>query len=64
MNNSQIIIQKNGKTFIKGKEMPQVKSIFFKNTVVQINGHYYINGKELKKGKWKYTIKSVFYTLF
>ena len=28
------------------------------------SGKIYVNGKEQIKGKWKYTIKSIFHTLF
>lgn len=64
MNNYQTIIQKNDKTFINGKEIKQPKSLFFKNCVCIVNNNIYINGKEQIKGKWKYTIKSIFHTLF
>lgn len=58
------IMQINDRLFINGKEIEQPKSLFFKNTINIINNKIYINGKEKIKGKWKYTIKSVFYTLF
>ena len=59
------ITQINDKLFINGKEIEQPKSLFFKNSISVINNNkIYINGKEKIKGKWKYTIKSVFYTLF
>lgn len=58
------ITQINDRLFINGKEIEQPKSLFFKNTINTINNKIYINGKEFKNGKWKYTIKSVFYTLF
>ena len=58
------IMQINDRLFINGKEIEQSKSLFFKNTITTINNKIYINGKEKIKGKWKYTIKSVFYTLF
>lgn len=57
-------MQINDRLFINGKEIEQSKSLFFKNTITTINNKIYINGKEKIKGKWKYTIKSVFYTLF
>lgn len=57
-------MQINDRLFINGKEIEQPKSLFFKNTITTINNKIYINGKEKIKGKWKYTIKSVFYTLF
>lgn len=57
------ITQINGKTYINGEEV-NVKSILFKNTIVQNNNKVYINGKENKNGKWKYTLRSIFNTLF
>ncbi len=58
------IVQINNKLIINGKEVEQPKSLFFKNTVCQINDKVYINGKQLKDGKWRYTFKSLFFTLF
>lgn len=58
------ITQINNRLFIDGQEIKQPKSLFFKNTICQINNKVYINGKELKNEKWKYTLKSLFYTIF
>lgn len=54
----------NGETYINGEKIEMPKSMFFKNTICQVNNKAYINGKEQKNGKWKYTIKSLFYTIF
>lgn len=64
MKNIQSIVQMNNELWINGEKVNQPKSLFFKNCVSQVNGKAYINGKELIKGKWKYTLKSVFHTLF
>lgn len=64
MKNIQSIVQKDKELWINGEKIEQPKSLFFKNTINTINNKIYINGKEFKNGKWKYTIKSVFYTLF
>lgn len=58
------VTQYNNKLFIDGKEIQQPKSLFFKNCVHIVNNKIYINGKEKINGKWKYTIKSIFHTLF
>ena len=58
------VIQCNNKLFIDGKEVKQPKSVFFKNCICTVNNKIYVNGKEQIKGKWKYTVKSIFYTLF
>lgn len=67
-NNNKIvnssIIQINDRLIINGEEIEQPKSLFFKNTICQINGNVYINGKEFKNGKWKYTFKSLFFSIF
>lgn len=69
MNNSfqtngyNTITQINGKIYINGQEV-NAKSLFFKNSMVMNNNKVYINGKEKKNGKWKYTLKSIFNTLF
>ncbi len=62
--NYQSVVQKDNELWINGKKVEPPKSLFFKNYVCQINGKIYINGKELKNGKWKYTLKSIFNTLF
>lgn len=57
------IIHCNNKVYINGKEVEQPKSLFF-NAQVCTNNKVYINGKEYKKGKWRYTIKSLYHTIF
>ena len=64
MKNIQSMVQINNELWINGEKVNQPKSSFFKNCVVQVNGKVYINGKALINGKWKYTLKSVFHTLF
>ena len=51
------------KLYINGKEVEQPKSIFFKNQIC-ISNKVYVNGKEYKKGKWRYTIKSLYHSIF
>ncbi len=58
------IVQKGNELWVNGKKIEQPKSLFFKNCVSQVNDKTYINGKELKNGKWKYTLRSIFHTLF
>lgn len=62
--NYQSIVQKDNELWINGVKVKQPKSLFFKNSVCQVNDKTYINGKEFKKGKWKYTLRSIFNTLF
>ena len=64
MKNIQSIVQKDKELWINGEKIEQPKSLFFKNCICQVNGKLYINGKELKNGKWKYTLKSIFNSLF
>ena len=61
MNN---IRQINKRLFINDEEVEYPKSLFFNNTICQINNNVYVNGKKYKNGKWKYTLKSLFYTIF
>ena len=58
------ILQIDNKLWVDGKRVEKPKSLFFENCVVQSNNKIYINGKEFKKGKWKYTLRSLFNTLF
>lgn len=58
------IVQSGNKLWINDKEIEYPKSLFFHQSVCQINDKVYINGKEFKNGKWKYTISSIFHTLF
>jgi hypothetical protein len=64
INNMGSIYQINNKLIIDGKEIEKPKSIFFSNTICQIDNKIYINGKELKNGKWRYTLKSLFHSIF
>lgn len=64
MKNIQSIVQKDKELWINGEKIEQPKSLFFKNCISQANGKSYINGKEFKNGKWKYTLKSLFNSLF
>lgn len=59
-----VVVQHNDKLFINGKEIKKPKSLLFKNNVTTINDKIYVNGKEFINGKWKYTIMSIFHTLF
>ena len=58
------IEQKGNELWINGKKIEQPKSLFFKNCIIQSNNKTYINGKEFINGKWKYTLRSIFNTLF
>lgn len=58
------IHQNNNKLYIDGIEVEKPKSLFFDNCICQINDKVYINGKEKVNGKWRYTLKSLFYTIF
>ena len=57
------IAQINNELFINGKKIEQPKSLFFNNTICQINNKIYINGKEFKRGKWRYSLKSIIHTI-
>lgn len=58
------IVHFDNKIYIDGKEVEQPKSLFFNNVICQINNKIYINGKEKINGKWRYTIKSLYHTIF
>ena len=64
MKNVQSIVQKDKELWINGEKTELPKSLFFKNCICHVNGKLYINGKEFKNGKWKYTLKSIFNSLF
>ena len=64
MKNIQSIVQKDKELWINGEKIEQPKSLFFKNCISQVNGKLYINGKAFKNGKCKYTLKSIFNSLF
>ena len=52
----------NNRVYINGKELPPVPSAGHNTTVV--NGHVYIDGYEFKHGKWKKTLKALWYKWF
>lgn len=58
------ITQCNNELWINGEKVEQPKSLFFKNCIVTNNNRIYINGKEKINGVWKYTLRSIFATLF
>lgn len=62
--NGNVITQINDELWINGEKIDAPKSLFFKNCFVQCNGKNYINGKEKKEGKWYYTLRSIWNSLF
>lgn len=58
------VLQFDNRLFIGGEEVKKPKSLFFENTVCQIDDKVYVNGKELKNGKWRYTLRSLYYSIF
>lgn len=62
--NGSVITQINDELWINGEKIDVPKSLFFKNCFVQCNGKNYINGKEKKEGKWCYTLRSIWNSLF
>lgn len=50
------------KVIINGVELPPVPSKGYNSTV--INGKVYIDGYEFKDGKWKRTLKALWYLWF
>ena len=61
---ARTITQINDELWINGEKIDVPKSWFFKNCFVQCNGKNYINGKEKKEGKWCYTLRSIWNSLF
>lgn len=58
------VLQIDDRLFIGGEEVKKPKSLFFENTVCQIDDNIYVNGKEQIKGKWRYTLRSLYYSIF
>jgi hypothetical protein len=52
----------SNRVYINGKELPPVPSAGRNSTV--INGKVYIDGYEFKHGKWKKTLKALWYKWF
>lgn len=50
------------KVTINGVELPPVPSKGYNSTI--INGNVYVDGYEFKNGKWKRTLKALWYLLF
>lgn len=59
----QGIVMSNGKVTINGVEYNFPKSCFG-NSITTVNNKVYINGYELVKGKWKRTLKAMWYMIF
>lgn len=61
--NGNTITTLDSKVIINGKEYPYIKGMSG-NLTTTINGKIYIDGFELINGKWKRTIKALWYLLF
>lgn len=64
MNSQNIYTDDRNNVYINGEKVIMPKSLFFKNHICQVNNKTYLNGKEFKNGKWRYTLRSLFNTLF
>ena len=60
---SQVILN-NNKIFINGEEIPACPHSKRGSNITTINNHIYVNGYEYRNGKWKMTLKSLFYKFF
>lgn len=61
-NNENVIIVGNKGVFINGKEYPLPDGKSTNSTI--IDNHVFVNGYELKNGKWKKTLRAIFYKYF
>lgn len=61
MGNNCIILN-NGEILIEGNKLPPCPTKY--NNIVIIGKKIYINGYEYKKGKWKKTLKAIWYKYF
>lgn len=61
-NNENVIIVGNKGVFINGKEYPLPGGKSTNSTI--IDNHVFVNGYELKNGKWKKTLRAIFYKYF
>jgi hypothetical protein len=59
--NNNCVVRGN-KVTINGVELPPVPSSGYNSTV--IDGKVYIDGYEFKNGKWRRTLKALWYLLF
>ena len=65
--NTQIsgnVIITDGKVMIRGIELPPVPSNKNYHQSAIINDKVYINGYEWKRGKWRRTLKALYYLMF
>lgn len=62
VNNNCTVI--GNRVWINGEELPPVPSKSKNSSVTQIDGKVYINGYEFKKGKWRRTLKALWYLWF
>jgi len=64
INGSSNTIISNNKIVVNGVEIPPVPNGKIYNSTTIIDNKVYINGYELKNGKWRRTIKALFYYIF
>ena len=61
-NNNSIII--GNRVWINGEELPPVPTKRKSHCSAQIDDKVYIDGYEFKNGKWRRTLKALWYLLF
>lgn len=61
-NNNSIII--GNRVWINGEELPPVPTKRKSHCSTQIDDKIYIDGYEFKNGKWRRTLKALWYLLF
>lgn len=62
MNNNNTTVVVGNRVWVNGEELPPCPTNG--HNVTQINGKVYIDGYEYKKGKWRRTLKALWYLWF
>lgn len=62
--NDKVVIVIGNRVWINGEELPPVSTKRNGHSITQIDGQVYIDGYEFKKGKWRRTLRALWYMWF
>jgi hypothetical protein len=62
--NDKVVVMIGNRVLINGEELPPVPTKRAGHSTTQIDGNVYIDGYEFKKGKWRRTLRALWYMWF
>ena len=62
--NDNVVAVIGNRVWINGEELPPIPTKCSGHSTTQIDGKVYIDGYEFKKGKWRRTLRALWYMWF